>query len=477
MIGRRRSTSAAIPGVRSREGGRAVVGALAFGGLAVVGALGLLAPLALLLGRVLRTADPGSDHLRLWLLTLLGVPLSALLGARWLGGRPTWASGFLAVLPSASAIAAVLLYPGRPPGSSHGAVWLAVPLLFNALVLSRWVAECTRRMAADVLGVEIAAPYRELPAAGTGPGGSRWRRPLRWTEWLLCDPATWRDVLWTLLNGLVVWLVLVAPVAVLNRLTGPPAHRYERGLLLILVALAAWFRFGWPVLRGYAGLAGRLLGPTRQAELALRVSHLSRSRADTIDSGAAEMRRIERDLHDGAQARLVALGMTLTAAEQLFESSPEAARALVTEAKESSVRALSELRSLVRGIHPPMLADRGLAAAVHALALDLPLRVSFSGELTERPPAPVESAAYFAVSELLANTTKHAAASDVWIEVGHTDGMLRIAVTDNGRGGADPGHGTGLRGVERRLAAFDGVLAISSPVGGPTIATLEIPCG
>jgi signal transduction histidine kinase len=132
---------------------------------------------------------------------------------------------------------------------------------------------------------------------------------------------------------------------------------------------------------------------------------------------------------------------------------------------------------LVRGIHPPVLADRGLADAVHALALDLPLRVHFTGDLTERPPAPVESAAYFAVSELLANATKHAAASQVWIEVGHTDGMLRVAVTDDGRGGADPALGTGLCGLERRLAAFDGVLAISSPPGGPTIATMEIPCG
>jgi len=192
------------------------------------------------------------------------------------------------------------------------------------------------------------------------------------------------------------------------------------------------------------------------------------------------MRRIERDLHDGAQARLVAMGMALDTAQHLVVSNPEAAQGLLLEVKASSVKALAELRDLVRGIHPPVLADRGLADGVHALALDLPYRVHFTGELAGRAPAPVESAAYFAVSELLANVTKHAEARQIWIEIGHDDdhdpGTLRITVTDDGRGGADPAGGTGLRGVERRLAAFDGVLAVSSPPGGPTIVNMEIPC-
>jgi signal transduction histidine kinase len=239
-------------------------------------------------------------------------------------------------------------------------------------------------------------------------------------------------------------------------------------------ALILW---GSPVVvRLHARAARAFIGPSRERELTARVQHLSETRAETIDHNAAELRRIERDLHDGAQARLVALGMALNAAEQLFDEDPAAARALVTEAKAASSKALVELRDLVRGIHPPVLADRGLDAAVRALVLDLPLRVEIDGALAVRPPAAVESAAYFSVSELLANTVKHAQARRAWIEIGHTEGMLRIVVSDDGRGGADPTRGSGLRGIERRLAAFDGILAVSSPVGGPTIASLELPC-
>ena len=132
--------------------------------------------------------------------------------------------------------------------------------------------------------------------------------------------------------------------------------------------------------------------------------------------------------------------------------------------------------ALVRGIHPPVLADRGLAAAVEALALDSPMRIHLASDLEGRLPAPVESAAYFAVSELLANVSKHAEARQTWIDIRHGDGMLRIGVTDNGHGGADPARGSGLRGIERRLAPFDGVLAVGSPPGGPTAVTMEIPC-
>jgi signal transduction histidine kinase len=146
------------------------------------------------------------------------------------------------------------------------------------------------------------------------------------------------------------------------------------------------------------------------------------------------------------------------------------------EARDSSAKALAELRDLVRGIHPPVLADRGLADAVRALALDSPLRTHLASDLPGRLPAPVESAAYFTVSELLANVSKHARAGQIWIDIRHDGGMLRIGVTDDGRGGADPARGTGLRGIERRLAAFDGVLAVSSPPGGPTAVTMEIPC-
>jgi signal transduction histidine kinase len=233
------------------------------------------------------------------------------------------------------------------------------------------------------------------------------------------------------------------------------------------------------LLRGYGLLARSILTPDGHAELALRVSQLTQTRTEALDTGAAEIRRIERDLHDGAQARLVAMGMTLDAAGQVIDTNPEAARALVLEARDASVKALAELRALIRGIHPPVLADRGLADAIRALALDTPARIHLASDLDGRPPAPVESAAYFAVSELLANVSKHAEARQTWIDIRHTDEMLRIGVTDNGHGGAapkDPSRGSGLRGIERRLAAFDGVLAISSPPGGPTAVTMEIPC-
>jgi signal transduction histidine kinase len=214
----------------------------------------------------------------------------------------------------------------------------------------------------------------------------------------------------------------------------------------------------------------------RAQRLTERVQTLTQSRSNAVDTAAAELRRIERDLHDGAQARLVAVGMSLQAAERLFATSPEAALALVAEAKESSSRALTELRDLVRGIYPPVLADRGLGDAVKALALDTPLPVTLDVELPGTIELPVASAVYFSVAEALANVVKHAEARSVHIDLSHRGGVLRAEVTDNGAGGADAAGGTGLAGVERRLATFDGILAVSSPPGGPTIVVIEVPC-
>jgi signal transduction histidine kinase len=214
----------------------------------------------------------------------------------------------------------------------------------------------------------------------------------------------------------------------------------------------------------------------RAQQLTQRVQTLTQTRSEAVDTAAAELRRIERDLHDGAQARLVAVGMSLQAAERLFATNPDAALALVSEAKESSSRALTELRDLVRGIYPPVLADRGLGDAVRALALDTPLPTVVDVDLPERVDLPVASAIYFSVAEALANVTKHAHARSVRIVLSHAAGMLRAEVTDDGAGGADPAAGTGLAGVERRLATFDGILAVSSPPGGPTIVIIEVPC-
>jgi len=214
----------------------------------------------------------------------------------------------------------------------------------------------------------------------------------------------------------------------------------------------------------------------RARQLTQRVQTLTQTRHDAVDTAASELRRIERDLHDGAQARLVALGMSLRAAERMFASNPEAALALVTEARETSSRALTDLRDLVRGIYPPVLADRGLADAVRALALDTPLRTELDIDLGHEVELPVGAAVYFAVAEVLANAVRHSGARTVRIHLGHSGGMLRAQISDDGAGGADPAAGTGLAGVERRLATFDGILALSSPPGGPTIVVIEVPC-
>jgi signal transduction histidine kinase len=364
-------------------------------------------------------------------------------------------------------------------GTGLGLLRFALP---PALLGIRWLARLTRQLAGDWCGVPIAGQYAPPPA-----GKLTFTERLRW---LATDPVTWRDLGWTSAN-LVVCALAVAPVVIigigligfigpeLTRLIPPPAFpgNTPRTLTVLGVAITLAGVAAAPLLlRGYGLLTRMLLAPAGQAELALRVRQLTQTRTEALDTGAAEIRRIERDLHDGAQARLVAMGMTLDAAGQIIDSNPDAARALVLEARDASVKALAELRALVRGIHPPVLADRGLADAIRALALDASARISLASDLNGRLPAPVESAAYFAVCELLANVSKHAEARQTWVDIRHTDGMLRIGVTDNGHGGAAPARGTGLRGIERRLAAFDGVLAISSPPGGPTAVTMEVPC-
>jgi signal transduction histidine kinase len=274
-----------------------------------------------------------------------------------------------------------------------------------------------------------------------------------WPRLPLPSPYTWA------VRYGAIWVVN-RPMAVLAGVQGLALVAF--GLWLVPRALDPWTR--------------SLLRSATDAELAGRVQRLTRTRADAVDAATAELRRLERDLHDGAQARLVALGMSLRAAERLILTSPDAAVALVAEARETSVKVLDELRSLVRGICPPVLADRGLADAIRALALDTPLATEVDIDLPGRPDLPVETACYFAVAEALANAVKHSGARQVQVRVQHSDARLRITVIDDGCGGADPQRGSGLLGLERRLGTFDGVLAVSSPAGGPTIIAIEVPC-
>lgn len=323
-------------------------------------------------------------------------------------------------------------------------VGLVIPLWFGSVLLLRGYAGVYRRWAGGVLGISIPRPYRPMP-----------RGLLRRFPALLTDPATWRD-----LGAVAIGFNLGVTLALLR-------------VGLVVAVIGVWVN---PPLRiAQARLTAWLLVPTENALLAQRVAELAETRAQAVDAQAAELRRIERDLHDGAQARLVALAMTLGMAEELLPSDPDAVAGLLTEAKASATAALAELRDLVRGIHPPVLADRGLDGAVRALALAHPLPVRVDIAVPERPSLPVESAAYFAVAEVLANVAKHGCATEAWVRVDLVDDMLSLVIGDNGGGGARLCEGGGLQGVQRRLAAFDGTIAVVSPAGGPTVVTMIVP--
>ena len=373
------------------------------------------------------------------------------------------------------------------------AAGLGILLFLGVVWLTRRLADLQRRRAAAVLGEPVASPYSPLP-----------RGLLVRTRELIGDPATWRDLAWLLCQfvvgvvcltlGVGLWLAaaqcLSAPllnallpaettfspaVLELTGRSGPlPWLLVPVGVLLVVVA----YRLPRHLITGQARLAGWLLAPTAAARLSLRVDELTATRAATVDASAVELRRLERDLHDGAQVRLVALTMDLGMAEEAVETDPTGAKALLAQARASASAALSELRELVRGIHPPVLADRGLAGAVQALALTLAgsIPIELDLRLDRRLAAPVESAAYFVVAESLANAVRHSGAHRIQVSVVDAGSALRITVRDDGRGGADPARGTGLRGIQRRLSAFDGTLRIASPPGGPTVLEVELPC-
>jgi signal transduction histidine kinase len=234
----------------------------------------------------------------------------------------------------------------------------------------------------------------------------------------------------------------------------------------------AWVALAAAIVLAVHWLTVRVGGRDR---LARRVEVLESTRAAAVDAQEVELRRIERDLHDGAQARLVALGMSLGMAEQKLATDPEAAQALVSEARAAVGEALHELRDLARGIHPPVLSDRGLGAALDSLALRSVVPVSVSVSLDERLPAAVETAAYFVAAEALANAAKHSHAERVEITAFRRNGVLHLEVVDDGAGGADA-EGTGLTGLRRRVEALDGRFDVLSPPGGPTTIAAELPC-
>lgn len=341
-----------------------------------------------------------------------------------------------------------------------------------APVIASW-AGAHRRSAAELVQRRADVTYRR--ALGDGI----WSRARVWSR----DPQRWRDFAHTIVAATVGLVLSALPAALLAAavthvvltvvLDVPAAWLFGP---LVVADLLAWWFLTPAVVRWRARLDLAVLVESETRSLERRVDEVTQTRAETLDTSAAELRRIERDLHDGAQARLVSLGMNLGMVESLMRDDPEAAAALVREAHEGTRAALDELRAVVRNIHPPVLADRGLVGAIEAAALDAAVAVEVRVEDGIALAPPVEAAAYFAVVELLTNTVKHARARQARIEVRHDGETLRIVVWDDGRGGADLRNGSGLQGIVRRLAAFDGTVTIDSPAGGPTTIRLEVPC-
>ncbi|GAA1941736.1 sensor histidine kinase [Amycolatopsis minnesotensis] len=355
-------------------------------------------------------------------------------------------------------------------------VLLTGPLLgIPAILTRRWWPDLTRRFA-SWSGVRIDRPYRQLRESA----GFR----ALW-KWLISDPATYRDSAWMLLEPLVGGVILLPAVLTPVALAGAviPVSGWwfgiaGWGLRVLLVAAcfvvaAVGIATAPALLRVHAKWTKVLLSPTRTT---VRLHQLEETRSEALESEAREVRRIERDLHDGAQARLIGVGMTIGAAERAFDRDPDRAKELLLKARESTALAVRELRDLVHGILPPVLSERGLGDAVRALVLEQRLARETQIDLPGRVAAAVESAAYFAIAELLTNVTKHAGATKVWVDLAFARERLRIVVLDDGCGGADVAAGSGLRGIERRLAAFDGSFTLTSPPGGPTMVTMEIPC-
>lgn len=343
----------------------------------------------------------------------------------------------------------------------------------ETVLMLRRMAGFKRRRVAVWTGTEIPEAYVPL----TGTLTQRVRAGVT-------DPATYRDLRWLGLHFIYGWLLLYValPVFIVGMLVDGVwcGLLGRRAVVLPLVARIADLEAAW---------SGALLKASPEAEraarLAVRVEELTVTRAGAVAAHGAELRRIERDLHDGTQARLVSMSMRVGLARRAFDKDPEAARKLLADAQDQAEEALTELRHVVRGIHPPILTDRGLVGAVRALAassgLDVAVRVEGVAEdgvgaAGVRAPAAVEAAAYFVVAEALTNAAKHSGSERASVELSRADGVLRISVRDEGRGGADDSGGSGLLGMRRRVAALDGTVEVASPVGGPTVIEVELPC-
>ncbi|WP_406061156.1 sensor domain-containing protein [Streptomyces sp. NBC_01077] len=373
--------------------------------------------------------------------------------------------------------------------------FLGVPILAGTLAMCRGFGVVERARARALLDVDVRAPE---PVRGRTGGAFSWMGAM------LKSGASWRHLLYAVVH--MPWAVFSFSVTVAfwswgwSLFTYPlwkwvfPAYLGQDGIQLYgdgshdlyldspfeiavtsLVGLLFVMAGPW-LLRGFVAvdrlLVSGLLGPSR---LASRVTELESDRGVVVDTAAADLRRIERDLHDGAQARLAALAMDLGLAKEKLAEDPQAAAVLVDEAHGEVKLALQELRDLARGIHPAVLTDRGLDAALSAVASRCAVPVSVNVDLSARPVAAIEGIAYFTVSELLRNVTAHARARRAWVDVWRTGNRLMLQVRDDGVGGVEVVTGRSLSSLSERVGAVDGVLAVDSPVGGPTTVTVELP--
>ena len=368
---------------------------------------------------------------------------------------------------------------------------LGVPIGWLTLMVSRGLAHVSRSRA-GIYGTPVPDSVRPLTRRSwLGRLGER-----------LTSGARWREIAHHLLDlplCAISYAVMAAawcgsmamallPVYV-GSFPGDSAKFYffeisstdpARWLALIvglvgLVFVAPWITIGAAATQW--ALADRLLGPTDDERLAAQVTELRSSRTAAVDSAEAERRRIERDLHDGAQQRLVALAATLGAACDKLDTDPEAGKALVAAAHEEAKAALTEIRDLVRGIHPVILEDRGIDAALSAVVARSPVPVVLDVQVDERPPAAVESAAYFVVTEALTNVARHSGATRAHVSIVRAADRLVVEIRDNGHGGADASKGSGLHGLRERVAGMGGTSYVISPEGGPTTILVELPCG
>jgi signal transduction histidine kinase len=366
-----------------------------------------------------------------------------------------------------------------------------VPVWIVTAWVSAGMARLERLRYGVLLGVGIDP--QPMPAFLPNPlryGGVLWRDPgvrRRAAHQLLAAPLG-------ILTGGIAYTVLTGALALLGMpllglaITADGDTAYgiplvdDAGGRALLAGLGLVLLLAAPtVLRALTAVdvavARSLLGPVPEV-LAERVHELERSRARVVDAGEAERRKLERDLHDGTQQRLVALGMTLGRARTRYKQDPSAIGELLDDAHQQAKDAVTELRGLIRGLHPPVLTDRGLDAALSAIAVRCPVPVQLTVELDERPSATVEAIGYFVVAESLTNVARHSRAAHASVTVRREgDGPVWITVVDDGVGGADSDRGTGLRGLADRVSGVDGQLRVDSPVGGPTVLTVELPTG